>query len=231
MAAGDVLTREEYEQWVFPMHALALLKDAADVETLVSDIADHLEDGLIRAAAETLKVTGSDQTWQYVELDPRFWLGWSCIADTAFWQTGNRELFRDSEPCRRFQLAPMRMYRVRFDPDGIEKLRPPPMPLQAPTPAQLASAIRSLPSPRADAATAPNTIDLDAMPNKGGRPRAEFWDDLIIDTIRRIYEGDLKPQNQADVVRAMQDWVSAHGFSGGLTQIKPVASKIFKRFT
>lgn len=137
------ITPEEYQRWTHPRHALATLSDVADTETLIRTIHDHLEDGLIRSGAETIKITGGTQTWEFFELDPRFWLGWACLADATFWQTGNRELFTDSPACRRFNFAPMRFYRVRFHPDDLEKLRPP---LLAPAQAPLVQGVRGLQS-------------------------------------------------------------------------------------
>jgi hypothetical protein len=142
MAAGDTLTREQFDSWVAPPYALAKLNGVADLRVLISDIAKHLEDGLLKSAAETMKVTGSDHSWERVEIDPRFWIGWACLADDAFWQIGNREVFSDSVACRKFGLAPLRLYRVRFEPEGLERLRPSP-PIGQLSPAILAEAVRA----------------------------------------------------------------------------------------
>ena len=48
-------------------------------------------------------------------------------------------------------------------------------------------------------------------PPPGGRPPASFWDDLWCSVWGQIYRGDLKPKLQADVEKAMLQWVSAHG--------------------
>lgn len=125
---GDTISQDEYERWLHPVHVLADLGSVISTEVLVREIASSLRDGLITAAAETIVVPGQPERAQFHLLDPRLWLDWACIADGAFWQTGNREIFSDSAPCRRHGFPPMRLYRVRFEPTGIWKLRPPPPP-------------------------------------------------------------------------------------------------------
>ena len=51
----------------------------------------------------------------------------------------------------------------------------------------------------------------DPRPPPGGRPPASFWDDLWCSVWGQISRGDLKPKLQADVEKAMLQWVSAHG--------------------
>jgi hypothetical protein len=62
---------------------------------------------------------------------------------------------------------------------------------------------------------------------KGGRPSAEFWDDLWVEMCRQIYDGDLKPARQADIQKAMQQWCSDRGHSDAPSTIKPRASKLW----
>lgn len=65
------------------------------------------------------------------------------------------------------------------------------------------------------------------LPNKGGRPRKEWWDDLWCGVWGQIYRGELIPKNQADVERAMLDWVSQHDQTVAESTIKPMARKLF----
>lgn len=75
-----------------------------------------------------------------------------------------------------------------------------------------------------------STIDIDAMPNKGGRPSADFWIDMSLEIARRIHFGEFKPKTKSDVVDAMQRWILDRGFTGGLTRTKECADKVFKLF-
>lgn len=63
--------------------------------------------------------------------------------------------------------------------------------------------------------------------NKGGRPRKEWWDDLWCAVWGKVYRGDLQPKSQADIERAMMDWVEAREESVSESTIKPLARKMF----
>jgi hypothetical protein len=61
---------------------------------------------------------------------------------------------------------------------------------------------------------------------KGGRPPADWWEDLLIDLSFRYFKGDLKPKSQADIVRAMQEWITAHGCDAAESTVKLRAKKL-----
>jgi hypothetical protein len=63
--------------------------------------------------------------------------------------------------------------------------------------------------------------------NSGGRPPAPFADDLMCAIWASIYRGDLKPQRQADVERAIKDWTVAQGHDLGDTSAREKARKIW----
>ena len=63
--------------------------------------------------------------------------------------------------------------------------------------------------------------------NTGGRPPAPFADDLMCAVWASIYRGDLKPQRQADVERAIKDWAVAQGHELGDTSAREKARKIW----
>jgi len=48
-------------------------------------------------------------------------------------------------------------------------------------------------------------------PNRGGRPRKDWWDALWVEICRRLVCGELQIARQADIERAMLDWAAAHG--------------------
>lgn len=41
-----------------------------------------------------------------------------------------------------------------------------------------------------------------------GRPRAEWWDDLLIEMFRRLWEDSWTPRTQAELVDAMHEWLA-----------------------
>lgn len=61
----------------------------------------------------------------------------------------------------------------------------------------------------------------------GGRPPAEWWDDLWVEMCRQLYAGDLQPKKQADIERAMMDWAARHGHDTGISTIRPRARKLW----
>lgn len=63
--------------------------------------------------------------------------------------------------------------------------------------------------------------------NKGGRPPAAFADDLMCAIWGLIYQGDLKPKNQAEIERAMLDWALENDQELGATVARGKAQKVF----
>jgi hypothetical protein len=61
----------------------------------------------------------------------------------------------------------------------------------------------------------------------GGRPAAEWWDDLWLALFNRLYADGWRPKTQAAVVGAMQDWLIANGKSAAESTLKSRARKLF----
>ena len=93
--------------------------------------------------------------------------------------------------------AVYRHFDVRFDPADVALL---------------------LASPRLQLAT--------PVPSRAGRPRKDFWDDLVIATMKAVWAGELPVTRQADVERWMLDWASRNGHEIGETSVKAPAKKI-----
>ena len=94
-------------------------------------------------------------------------------------------------------------------------------------------AVRTIAAPAAKAKKeilgSPTNQKAAASPEaKGGRPPKEFWDDFWIEICGKIYEGDLKPKTEAELKRAMHEWVVNNGHEAGETVIKIAARKLFK---
>jgi hypothetical protein len=62
----------------------------------------------------------------------------------------------------------------------------------------------------------------------GGRPRAEWWDDLWVEMCRKLWNGDLKPKRQSDIESAMLEWASAHGHNPAVSTMRGRAQKLWK---
>jgi hypothetical protein len=61
----------------------------------------------------------------------------------------------------------------------------------------------------------------------GGRPPADWWDDLIIDICFKHFRGELKPKTQAEVARAMQAWMTEHGHEAADSTVRVRARKVW----
>lgn len=66
-------------------------------------------------------------------------------------------------------------------------------------------------------------------PKKGGRPPAEFWDDMWAAIAAALYVGSLKPKTQADVERAMADWITANDHSAADSTVRARARRLWDR--
>ena len=69
-------------------------------------------------------------------------------------------------------------------------------------PANLEAFIASLPPAAEKSASTP------ARKKPAGRPRADWWDDLLIAMFRRLWDNKWAPRTQAEVVEAMHQWLA-----------------------
>jgi hypothetical protein len=70
--------------------------------------------------------------------------------------------------------------------------------------------------------------DASNQRNRGGKPLADHWDQMWAAIAVMLYLGDLKPKTQADIERAMKDWLSAHEFDAGDTAVRGRARKLWQ---
>lgn len=63
----------------------------------------------------------------------------------------------------------------------------------------------------------------------GGRPPAAFWDDLWAAIATALYLGKLFPKCQADLERAMADWLNENGHSAAESTIRARARRLWDR--
>lgn len=66
---------------------------------------------------------------------------------------------------------------------------------------------------------------------KGGRPPAEFWDDMWAEIAAALYNGDLAPKSQADVERAMIGRIEGLGFSAAESTVRGRARRLWDRLS
>jgi hypothetical protein len=93
----------------------------------------------------------------------------------------------------------------------------------------LQQAIRALERQIADLAQQDDPVSKSNAPLAvGGRPAAEWWDDLWVEMCRQIYTGELVPKRQADLEKAMQSWCAAKGYSDAVSTVRPRARKLWQ---
>ena len=65
--------------------------------------------------------------------------------------------------------------------------------------------------------------------NAGGKPLAKHWDAMWADVATQLWTGDLKPGSQADIKRAMFDWLNEQGIEAGDTVVTERARALWQR--
>jgi hypothetical protein len=97
--------------------------------------------------------------------------------------------------------------------------------------AKLAIAAFDFAAPPKPDAVQPMTIPIQQSAKKGGRPPAEFWDDVWAEIAVALYNGDLAPKSQADVERAMIERIEALGFSAAESTVRARARRLWDRLS
>jgi hypothetical protein len=72
------------------------------------------------------------------------------------------------------------------------------------------------------------TVVGTAKVNRGGRPRAAFWEKMWAAIAADLFNGDLKPNTQADIERAMADWIAAKGYDASASTIRERARALWR---
>lgn len=70
-----------------------------------------------------------------------------------------------------------------------------------------------------------------AVPSaKGGRPAAEYWDELWCATWGEIYRGSLQPRKQGDIEKAMLGWLAARNFESAVSTVRARARLLWAAY-
>jgi hypothetical protein len=64
---------------------------------------------------------------------------------------------------------------------------------------------------------------------KGGRPPADFWDEMWSAIAVQLYDGTLNPKTQAQVERAMSEWIEGNGFSAAASTVRARARRLWDK--
>ena len=203
-------TIEEFEEWMTPRQALNFLAPYfSDFNLVPSAIMGRLQGGAVQAAAlssdiskEISPVLISAVLWSYLSVRGPDW-----------WDTGDIKVYRTGNQHR--ATVDGWFFGINFEKTGVEAIAKGRSKIVKPA---------ATPKTEAPATKAPPPI---TAPSRAGRPRKEFWDDLIIATMKAIWDGDLQPQTYADVERWMLTWASDHDHKLSDTAVKEPAKKVF----
>jgi hypothetical protein len=145
---------------------------------------------------------------------------WENIETTdPVWKSGDLRYSQRADHGMGF--VTIRHYDVRFEPQGVRAIiknaaKPAAMP---------AIAVPAYPSVTVSAPPA-NPIAA-AAPNKGGRPKNDWWDEFWIEICRQIFDNELKVIRQADIEQAMLQWATNQGHDLSEAYAREKARKLF----
>jgi hypothetical protein len=218
-SAEREISSEEIGTWFTPIQAYAYAASCVGLQGASNALWELLKSGMIKAVATSSSTTPKDRSPR-AESKPSFipQSVWRHASDhgTDLWKGAYARFWvaKDS-----FYGVPTtyQYFGVKFNPDDLRANLPAPNPVYE---AEIRAA--------SAAPTKPAEAAKPTEPHKGGRPRKDFWDDFWIEICGQIYEGDLKPKSQADLERAMFEWVENRGHEVGETTIKAAARKLFK---
>lgn len=209
MADEPTLTMEEFlRDWITPRDALDLLEPSLGKEIAAASIMSRAANGLFVAVARTYVMSEYQKEDMRADLVavPAVFLSEDILkSDHAFWNVGD---FASYGPFG--GGVKTRCFGVRFQPNGIREMLP---------------TNKALLVEPYDGSRAPPTTPA---ANPGGRPSKPFWEPLLVEIARQLYVGDLKPQTQADIERAMHDWLTQNSHEAGETPVRDRARAVFK---
>ncbi len=197
---------ESNEEWMSAAEAEQLLKPAFGTHEARLTICKRAHSGMIRARAQRL-ITDS-RAADNVEIPRVFWWAEGHDALNQNWKAGDFDTWVDSSRLTgNFHYSALKVhfeaFNVSFLRADIETL----IPAGTPAPAEAPAAVPA--------------------PVVGGRPPADWWDDLWIEICRQLYAGDLKPKKQTDIENAMLQWLSNRGKTPSTSTIRPRARKLW----
>jgi len=197
---------ESKEEWISAIAALTLLKPTLTTHSARMAICNRAHNGLISCRAQRLMI--DTETRDDVEIPKEFWWAEGHKALEQDWELGDFATWTD---LGRITGNPhLSAGKVQIKAFGVSLLR-----------ADIEKMIRTGP-PSPAAAQAPAVPTATA----GGRPPADWWDDLWIEICRQLYAGELIPKKQSDIEGAMKDWLATRGEHPSDSTLRPRARKL-----
>jgi hypothetical protein len=201
---------ESKEDWVAAAEAVRLLKPAFGAHGARMAICKRAYGGMVRSRAQRFII--DKKTHDNFEIPKVFWWAEGNEALTQDWQAGDFDTWPDlskvsGNPHLSGGKAHMEAFGVSFLRAEIEKMIP-----------------ASMPEAPAAAGVAPSAPGA----NPGGRPPADWWEDLLVEICFRHFRGELQAKRQADIERAMKDLIAERGCDAADSTIRLRAKKIWR---
>lgn len=220
---GD-LTVSEFRAWLRSKDALRLLTSTFhDAGTAIEAIGRRVGTGDIRCVAG--KATWKDGTTRVsherFELSPRWLEGAPDFhRNSSYWVVGDLSLTAEIRFGTRVTVE---VLDLRLDPGALQELVAPETSYSPASPPGHGT------SPPLATAASPPALPA-RFPDARGAPPKTIFEDALLAVAHRWHMGDFKPSRQADVQRALADWLAANEVQAGDTAIKERAKKLWDRF-
>ncbi len=217
MVSESRFTEEVWLSWPDPFEVVRSLIAAGldDREQAVNWLKGRLRAGSLRAGGWHVRVISDDPTDFRTETIVGLHKGrtWDRIAAIPwkddFWVSGD---FQPDDPLdmgwRTTERCEFQHYLtgIRFDPGPINEFC-----------SKAANSVVDLGRP-----------SIPSKQGSGGRPPKQFWDQLWASIAAQLYNGDLNPKRQADIERAMHDWLVSNDKKAGETAVRSRAKQLWE---
>lgn len=199
---ADDLSAEEFSTWIPLRQALEFLQQSMTKEQAIQTLVTCLWNDVLQSAAANCVVISKDSIVSKSELFLISFSVWGVVStkeDNLLWVSNNLSLVTGIGQIHE-EKGYLSYFGIRINSDQL-------------------NAMFNIPKP---------AVAGEANANKGGRPTALFWEDLLIDMARQLYDGDLKPNKQRDIEDAMLQWASNHDHSLSESAARERARKLFR---
>jgi hypothetical protein len=215
-AAWKPLADDEFmASWFKPLDLLDVsdprLADDADKWEIV----EQLRAGQINAVARTAQTRADLAGVQpLIPVPAGAWRRMGQTEEHYFWKTGHLVVDHPESEWVKGDGHKDRYFNIRFDPESFSGRAPATSPQEAPLPEPQ----KGLPLP------APQT----PQPNRGGRPRYDYWEDLLLEMFDQLWHGTLVPKRQSDVEDAMFKWLTDNDHQHSERSVRQRAQRLWK---
>lgn len=212
------ITAEEYATWLTPLEAIVVAAKSVGENDAHAVVWEGVKGRIIAAAARRMTTQSRDGIPlhnPHFSLIPASYWGFFQTSGPNFWTTSSARFYFPVENRRPVPIT-IRCFGIKLSPDAI----------RAEFPDRGLSNIR----PREAESSSPGstTVDSNTPLHRGGRPAKAFWDDLWVEMVRLMYDGKLQFDKQAQIEKAMLDWIEVNGHSATQSTVRPRARKLYE---